>query len=154
MGNTVLREAVSLQSPSGSLQSLSAPPSIIRALIAAGADVNASEGGDGNALQAAVFTEQAEIVSILMKAGADTNASSSRWRNALETALEAKGDRDIRLLRNLRRIFELLIRAGDVDVNEIDPEWAAALEAAKGKKWLYYEMVLRGGPPHPRKSLK
>ena len=43
-------------------------------LMDAGADVNAQGGHDGNALQAASFTGDGEVVKILMDAGADVNA--------------------------------------------------------------------------------
>ncbi|KAK4953924.1 hypothetical protein LTR10_008528 [Elasticomyces elasticus] len=66
----------------------------VRALLEAGADVNAQGGKYGNALQAASYKGHMEIVDTLLAHGANVNAQGGHFGNALQAA-SYKGHTDI-----------------------------------------------------------
>lgn len=87
-------------------------------IIIAGADVNASGGYNGSALQAAVFASN-EIVEMLLNAGADVNAGGGHHGNALQAAAYC----------GRKETVEILIKAG-TDVSALGGHYGSALQAA------------------------
>jgi ankyrin repeat protein len=61
---------------------------VTRLLLDKGADVNARGGRYGNALQAASYRDQEQVVKTLHDKGADVNAQSGFYGNALQAASE------------------------------------------------------------------
>ncbi|KAL9067842.1 MAG: hypothetical protein Q9157_006683 [Trypethelium eluteriae] len=88
-----------------------------------GANVNIQGGYHGNALQAASYTGQQEIVKILMEKGADVNAQGGACYNALQAALY-KGQQEI---------VKMLLEKG-ADVNARGGMFGSALQAANSQR--------------------
>ncbi|RKK89373.1 hypothetical protein BFJ68_g16728 [Fusarium oxysporum] len=84
-----------------------------------GADVNAQGGWFGNALQAASFSGNREVVQLLLDNGADVNAQGGEYGNALQAA-SSEGNREV---------MQLLLDNG-ADVNAQGGQYGNALYAA------------------------
>jgi ankyrin repeat protein len=99
-------------------------PEVISALIKAGADVNAQNGG-WTALHSAVyFNPNPEITALLVKNGADVNANSDGWTPLLLAAERAED----------RQVIDALVDAG-ADVNARDKSnWTALMIAVRHNK--------------------
>ncbi|KAF5348201.1 hypothetical protein D9758_014664 [Tetrapyrgos nigripes] len=94
-------------------------PNMISSMIENGADVNAQGGEYGNALQAASYRREVDIVKLLLENGADVNAQGGVYGNALQAA-SCGGQVDI---------VKLLLENG-ADVNAQGGEYGNALQAA------------------------
>ncbi|KAF6513695.1 hypothetical protein HZS61_007020 [Fusarium oxysporum f. sp. conglutinans] len=90
-----------------------------RDLTTEGADVNAQGGKYGNALQAASYKGNLEVVQLLLDRGADINAQGGKYGNALQ-AVSWKGNPEI---------VQLLLGRG-ADVNAQGGEFSNALYTA------------------------
>ncbi|KAF4448252.1 Pfs, NACHT and Ankyrin domain protein, partial [Fusarium austroafricanum] len=90
-----------------------------RDLTTEGADVNSQGGGYGNALQAASFKGNPEVVQLLLDKGADVNAQGGEYGNALQAAS----------LEGNLEVVQLLLDKG-ADVNAQGGEFGNALQAA------------------------
>ncbi|KAF9059864.1 ankyrin repeat-containing domain protein [Rhodocollybia butyracea] len=88
-------------------------------------DVNAQEGEYGNALQAAVYGGNKNIVQLLLEHGADVNAQGGGYKNALQAAV----------YKEKKDIVQLLLEH-KADVNCQGGYYGNALQAAarRGKK--------------------
>jgi ankyrin repeat protein len=84
-----------------------------------GVDVNVQGGRYGNALQAASFLEEEEIVKLLLEKGADVNAQGGAYGNALQAASCIGNEETVKLL----------LEKG-ADVNAQGGEYGNALQAA------------------------
>ncbi|KAJ6474993.1 ankyrin repeat-containing domain protein, partial [Mycena sanguinolenta] len=84
-----------------------------------GADVNAQGGKYGNALQAACYQENTEIVQMLLERGADVNAEGGQYDNALQAACDHGNTEIAQMLLN-----------GGADVNAQGGNYGNALQAA------------------------
>ncbi|KAJ4034165.1 hypothetical protein NW758_011123 [Fusarium oxysporum] len=93
-----------------------------RDLMTEGADVNAQGGEYGNALQAASYEGNLEVVQLLLDQGADVNAQGGEYGNALQAAS----------LRGNLEIVQLLLDKG-VDVNAQGGYLGNALQAASSE---------------------
>lgn len=93
--------------------------SIVRLLLAAGADVNGQGGIYGNALQAALVTGSEATVRLLLTAGADVNARCASFEHSL-IAASAYGQ---------EKVVQLLLDAG-ANINCRSINYGTALEAA------------------------
>ncbi|KAH7205024.1 hypothetical protein BKA60DRAFT_656100 [Fusarium oxysporum] len=108
-----------------------------RDLAIEGADVNAQGGEYGNALQAASYNGNRDVVQLLLDKGADVSAQGGRYGNALQAAsyngnreggkysnalqaVSSKGNRDV---------VQLLLDKG-ADVNAWGGQYGNALQAA------------------------
>ncbi|KAF5336208.1 hypothetical protein D9758_017771 [Tetrapyrgos nigripes] len=94
-------------------------PNMISSMIENGADVNAQGGEYGNALQAASYRREVDIVKLLLENGADVNAQGGVYGNALQAA-SWRGSVDI---------VKLLLENG-ADVNAQGGVYSNALQAA------------------------
>ncbi|KAF5699602.1 hypothetical protein FGLOB1_11266, partial [Fusarium globosum] len=96
-----------------------------RDLAAEGADVNAQGGFYGNALQAALYIGNLEVVQLLLDKGADINAQGGRYGNALQA---------------------VSYRDKGADVNAQGGEYGNALQAAstKGKLEVVQQLLDKG----------
>jgi ankyrin repeat protein len=117
-----------------------------------GADVNAQGGEYGNALQAASFRGNREVVQLLLDKGADVNAHGDEYGNALQAASYEGHQEVVQLLldkaadvnaqggpfgtalqaasfRGNREVVQLLLDKG-ADVNVQGRPFGAALQAA------------------------
>ncbi|RKK32136.1 hypothetical protein BFJ66_g15520 [Fusarium oxysporum f. sp. cepae] len=93
-----------------------------RDLAIEGADVNAQGGEYGNALQAASFKGNREVVQLLLDKGADVSAQGGRYGNALQAA-SYNGNREV---------VQLLLDKG-ADVNTQGGKYSNALQAVSSK---------------------
>jgi ankyrin repeat protein len=94
-----------------------------RQLLERGANVNAQEGGYGNALQAACERGQMAIVKLLLDHGADVNAESRGYIRQGDTALQSAS------FWGYDAIVKLLLESG-ADVNAQGGQLHTALHAA------------------------
>jgi ankyrin repeat protein len=94
-----------------------------RQLLDRGANVNAQEGGYGNALQAACERGQMAIVKLLLDHGADVNAESRGYIRQGDTALQSAS------FWGYDAIVKLLLESG-ADVNAQGGQLHTALHAA------------------------
>ncbi|KAK5694568.1 hypothetical protein LTR97_009158 [Elasticomyces elasticus] len=94
----------------------------VRALLEAGADLNAQGGKYGNALQAASYKGHTKIVETLLEYRANVNAQGGHFGNALQAA-SYKGYTDI---------VEALLESG-ADVNAQGGHFGSALQATSYK---------------------
>ncbi|RKK95322.1 hypothetical protein BFJ68_g14820 [Fusarium oxysporum] len=93
-----------------------------RDLVIEGADVNAQGGEYGNALQAASYNGNREVVQLLLDKGADVNAQGGEYGNALQAA-SYNGNREV---------VQLLLDKG-ADVNTQGGKYGNALQAVSSK---------------------
>ena len=70
---------------------------VVRMLLEGGADIDAQNGHNGNALQAALAKYHKEIVMLLLEKGANVKAQGGAYGNALHAAL-ARSHREIMML--------------------------------------------------------
>ncbi|KAF8239489.1 ankyrin, partial [Tricholoma matsutake] len=70
----------------------------VQGLIEKGADVNAQGGRYGNALHAATWNGNQEIVKLLMEKGANVNAQGGFFGNALQAASYSRNQEIVKLL--------------------------------------------------------
>jgi ankyrin repeat protein len=110
-------------------------PNLIQFLLDDGADVNAKGGHYGNALQAAVDSDNEGIVRYLVERGADVNARGGEYGNALQAAAH-NGNKDI---------VRYLVERG-ANVNAQGGEYGNALQAAayNGDEDTVHYLVERG----------
>lgn len=66
--------------------------SAVKALLAAGADVNAKDMDGNTPLHMAAYTNRIEAAKVLLEAGADVNAESSGGRTPIAMARKARAD--------------------------------------------------------------
>ncbi|KAH7207384.1 hypothetical protein DER44DRAFT_867319 [Fusarium oxysporum] len=93
-----------------------------RDLAIEGADVNAQGGEYGNALQAASYNGNRDVVQLLLDKGADVSAQGGRYGNALQAA-SYNGNREV---------VQLLLDKG-ADVNTQGGKYGNALQAVSSK---------------------
>ncbi|KAJ0141536.1 hypothetical protein HZ326_15631 [Fusarium oxysporum f. sp. albedinis] len=93
-----------------------------RDLAIEGADVNAQGGEYGNALQAASYNGNRDVVQLLLDKGADVSAQGGRYGNALQAA-SYNGNREV---------VQLLLDKG-ADVNTQGGKYSNALQAVSSK---------------------
>ena len=100
-----------------------------------GADVNAQGGSFGNALQAALYEGNEQIVELLLSSGADVNAQGGRFGNALQAASYIGN----------KEIVELLL-SNSADVNAQGGRFGNTLQAAlyKGSKQIVELLLSKG----------
>ena len=125
--------------------STGARPEIVKALLDAGADVNAQEAQRGTALQAAVSMKRFEMVELLLRAGADPDLCDINGNPALHTAAYS-GQEDI---------IKLLVDHGaDVNIKGPGTRFDNPLEgAAIGKDFGALSLLLDlGGEVEPDTS--
>jgi len=118
-------------------------PSLLSALIARGADVNATGGKLGTALHAAAYTHNAETLRLLLAHGANVNATAGRYGSAAQAAAKwnttstgswTSGRQSVAAL-------EVLLSAG-ADVNAPGGKYGSPLQMAaksgnmEAVKWL------------------
>ncbi|KAG7402884.1 putative ankyrin repeat protein [Fusarium oxysporum f. sp. rapae] len=106
---------------------------VARDLATEEADVNAQGGEYGNALQAASFKGNLEVVQLLLGKGADVNAQGGQYGNALQAA-SCKGDLEV---------VQLLLDKG-ADVNAQGGWYGNALQAASFEGSLEVVQLLLG----------
>lgn len=94
-------------------------------LLAAGADVNTRTSRGMSALTCAAFDEQWPAVETLLKAGADPNARGKQQYNPYSVLEMAAGKGQL-------GIMEVIIKLGEVDVNEVNVDGSTALSHAAG----------------------
>ncbi|KAJ5297125.1 uncharacterized protein N7443_008018 [Penicillium atrosanguineum] len=95
---------------------------VVQLLLEKGAEVNAQDREDRNALQAASFEGHDEIVQLLLEKGAEVNAQGRYYGNALKTASFKGHD----------KIVQLLLEKG-AEVNAQGGYYGNALQAASFK---------------------
>ncbi|EXK26982.1 hypothetical protein FOMG_16421 [Fusarium oxysporum f. sp. melonis 26406] len=95
---------------------------VARGLAIEGADVNAQGGEYGNALQAASYNGNRDVVQLLLDKGADVNARGGWHGNALQAALN----------EGHQEVAQLLLDKG-ADVNARGIEYGNALQTASCK---------------------
>ncbi|KAJ7487896.1 ankyrin repeat-containing domain protein [Mycena latifolia] len=103
----------------GQKTSISCRTEIVRLLLNHGADVNATGGEYGSALQAASELGHIEIVHFLLDNGADAKAKGGKYGSALQAASRS----------GYMEIMRLLLQNG-ADVNAKGGEYGSALQAA------------------------
>ncbi|XP_016839468.1 putative ankyrin repeat protein RF_0381 [Nasonia vitripennis] len=114
--------------------------SLVKMLLAAGADVNARDDYDRMPLQSAVYTGDLELLEILLEAGADVNNQNNMGTTALHDAV---------LCGNESMVFALLKSGAAVGLKTFDEgetalHWATALNRNKSHRRII-EMLLRSG---------
>jgi ankyrin repeat protein len=116
MAGTVLSGIISQGNDRGQHQN----PEVIRALVQAGADVNARDKNGETVLMYAVMGEDVnlEVVKILVQAGADVNARDERGTTVLMCANQGIATKE--------EVLDILLKAG-ADVNARDKDGATIL---------------------------
>lgn len=121
-------------------------PSIVRAILANGADVNAGEsefGEYGTALQTAAQNPNTneEIIDLLLDAGAEIHIQAGRHGYALQAAASAGN----------KNVVKRLIAAG-AEVNAEGGEYGTALQAAAahGHEAIMVLLLANGANPHSK----
>ena len=119
-------------------------PSIVRAILGSGANVNAGESECneyGTALQTAaqISNTNDEIIDLLLDAGADIHIQAGRHGNALQAAASAGN----------KNLVKRLIAAG-AEVNADGGEYGSALQAAaaNGHEAILVLLLANGANPH------
>lgn len=149
---------------------------LVLALLDRGAAVNAERAGteyqdDGDALQAAVWQGNSDIVKILLKSGADINAQCERRGSALQVAAQQDGLEMLELLidhgadingpsnargcvlssaahrrDNTRHLEFLLAKSADINMRGTrENEKTALHEAASRGCWDNFDLLLQRG---------
>jgi len=91
--NPALRDArTGLGSTPLHLAATNADVTAVKALLAAGADVNAKDMDGNTPLHMAAYTNRIEVAKVLLEAGADVNAESSGGRTPIAMARKSRAD--------------------------------------------------------------
>lgn len=116
----------------------------VRALLDAGANVNARGGGETPVLMFAVLNN-VEVVRVLLDRGAEVNAPDVNGKTALhDAAFWGKGE-----------IAELLIaRGAEVNAKNIDGETPLAIAAYKGERKIAELLIAKGAEVNCKDNLK
>ncbi|KXH45551.1 pfs domain-containing protein [Colletotrichum salicis] len=107
----------------------------VEELLKNGADIHAQGGEYGNALQAASFNGNKEVIQILLDKGADIHAQGGHFGNALQAA-SFNGHKDV--------IQILLDKGADITVADKDG-WTALHEASANGHLLVVKLLLDKG---------
>ncbi|KAI0147306.1 hypothetical protein GGR57DRAFT_493877 [Xylariaceae sp. FL1272] len=126
---------------------------VVQRLLDEGADVNASSGQYGNALQAASWRGHEKIVQILLDKGADVNAQGGEDGNAPYAASWRDHEKIVQML--LDKDADITAEKQDADIIAQSEEYVHALYAAsfRGHKKIVEMLLARGADVNARDGL-
>ena len=108
----------------------------VETLVENGAEIHVREISGGNALQAASYNGQADIVTLLLCKGADVNARGGEYGTALVAACCNVGDEE----KALETVIVLIIYGADVDY--LGGRYGSALYEAAIRGYYYVVKLL------------